>query len=120
MSVKISGGNVAVDGPKGKLELDLPEGLVVKEDSGELTVERASELRSLRALHGTFRSLINNMIQGVNEGYVKDLEIQGVGFRAAVKGKAIDLSLGKSHPILHPIPEGLTVTVADNTKIKVE
>ncbi|MDA7535352.1 50S ribosomal protein L6 [Akkermansiaceae bacterium] len=120
VSVKISGGNVAVDGPKGKLELDLPEGLVVKEDSGELTVERASELRSLRALHGTFRSLINNMIQGVNEGYVKDLEIQGVGFRAAVKGKAIDLSLGKSHPILHPIPEGLTVTVADNTKIKVE
>ena len=120
VSVKISGANVAVDGPKGKLELDLPEGLVVKENSGELTVERASELRSLRALHGTFRSLINNMIQGVNEGYVKDLEIQGVGFRAAVKGKAIDLSLGKSHPILHPIPEGLTVTVADNTKIKVE
>jgi len=120
VSVKISGANVAVDGPKGKLELDLPEGLVVTEDSGELTVERASELRSLRALHGTFRSLINNMIQGVNEGYVKDLEIQGVGFRAAVKGKAIDLSLGKSHPILHPIPEGLTVTVADNTKIKVE
>ena len=120
VSVKISGANVAVDGPKGKLELDLPEGLVVKENSGELTVERASELRSLRALHGTFRSLINNMIQGVNEGYVKDLEIQGVGFRAAVKGNAIDLSLGKSHPILHPIPEGLTVTVADNTKIKVE
>ena len=120
VSVKISGANVAVDGPKGKLELDLPEGLVVKENSGELTVERASELRSLRALHGTFRSLINNMIQGVNEGYVKDLEIQGVGFRAAVKGKAIDLSLGKSHPILHPIPEGLTVTVADNTKVKVE
>ena len=60
------------------------------------------------------------MIQGVSQGYVKDLEIQGVGFRAAVKGKAIDLSLGKSHPILHPIPEGLTVTVADNTKIKVE
>ncbi|MDB4353771.1 50S ribosomal protein L6 [Akkermansiaceae bacterium] len=120
VSIKISGGNVTVDGPKGKLELDLPEGLVAKEDSGELTVERASELRSLRALHGTFRSLINNMIQGVNEGYVKDLEIQGVGFRAAVKGKAIDLSLGKSHPILHPIPEGLTVTVADNTKIKVE
>ena len=120
VSVKVSGGNVSVDGPKGKLQLDLPEGLKVSEDDGALTVSRDSELRQTRALHGTFRSLINNMIQGVSEGYVKDLEIQGVGFRAAVKGKAIDLSLGKSHPILHPIPEGLTVTVADNTKIKVE
>ncbi|MEN8737011.1 MAG: 50S ribosomal protein L6 [Akkermansiaceae bacterium] len=120
VSVKVSGSNVAVDGPKGKLQLDLPEGLSVKEEDGALTVSRNTELRQVRALHGTFRSLINNMIQGVNEGFVKDLEIQGVGFRAAVKGKAIDLSLGKSHPILHPIPEGLTVTVADNTKIKVE
>jgi large subunit ribosomal protein L6 len=120
VSVKINGGNVVVDGPKGKLELDLPESLQASEEDGQLTVARASELRNIRALHGTFRSLINNMIQGVSQGYVKDLEIQGVGFRAAVKGKAIDLSLGKSHPILHPIPEGLTVTVADNTKIKVE
>lgn len=120
VSVKISGSTVAVDGPKGKLQLDLPEGLSLKEEDGTLTVARTSELRQLRALHGTFRSLINNMIQGVSEGFVKDLEIQGVGFRAAVKGKAIDLSLGKSHPILHPIPEGLKVSVADNTKIKVE
>jgi len=120
VSVKINGGNVVVDGPKGKLELDLPESLQASEEDGQLTVARASELRNIRALHGTFRSLINNMIQGVSQGYVKDLEIQGVGFRAVVKGKAIDLSLGKSHPILHPIPEGLTVTVADNTKIKVE
>ena len=120
VSVNVSGNTVAVDGPKGKLQLDLPEGLSVKEEDGKLTVSRATEQRQLRALHGTFRSLINNMIQGVSEGFVKDLEIQGVGFRAAVKGKAIDLSLGKSHPILHPIPEGLTVSVADNTKIKVE
>jgi large subunit ribosomal protein L6 len=120
VSLKVSGNNIAVDGPKGQLNLDLPEGLTVKEEDGTVTVERASELRSIRALHGTFRSLINNMVQGVSEGFVKDLEIQGVGFRAAVKGKAIDLSLGKSHPILHPIPEGLKVTVADNTKIKVE
>ncbi|MDB4403892.1 50S ribosomal protein L6 [Akkermansiaceae bacterium] len=120
VSVKINGGNVVVDGPKGKLELDLPDSLQASEEDGQLTVARASELRNIRALHGTFRSLIYNMIQGVSQGYVKDLEIQGVGFRAAVKGKAIDLSLGKSHPILHPIPEGLTVTVADNTKIKVE
>ncbi|MGJ8697130.1 MAG: 50S ribosomal protein L6 [Verrucomicrobiaceae bacterium] len=120
VTLKVTGNNVSVDGPKGKLNLDLPEGLTVSQEDGVVTVERASELRSVRALHGTFRSLINNMIQGVNEGFVKDLEIQGVGFRAALKGKQIDLSLGKSHPILHPIPEGLTVTVADNTKIKVE
>ena len=65
-------------------------------------------------------SLINNMIIGVSKGFVKDLEIQGVGLRAAVKGSEIDLSLGRSHPLLHPIPAGLTVTVTDNTKIKVE
>mgnify|MGYP000028631834 FL=1 len=74
----------------------------------------------MRALHGTFRSLVQNLIIGVSEGFVKELEIQGVGFRSAVKGKALDLSLGKSHPILHPIPEGLKVTVTENTKIKVE
>jgi large subunit ribosomal protein L6 len=63
---------------------------------------------------------VQNLIIGVNEGFVKELEIQGVGFRSAVKGKVLDLSLGKSHPILHPIPEGLKVTVTENTKIKVE
>ena len=70
--------------------------------------------------HGTARSLINNMILGVSQGFAKDLEIHGVGLRAAVKGKDLDLSLGRSHPLLHPIPAGLTVTVNENTKIKVE
>lgn len=111
---------VKVEGPKGKLEWTMPEGIGLKVEDGVVTVTRASEHRRLRALHGTSRSLIYNMVQGVLEGFVKDLEIQGVGFRAAVKGKALDLSLGKSHPILHPIPEELTVTVNDNTKIKVE
>ncbi len=120
VTVKVAGNQVNVEGPKGKLSLDLPEGITVEVSDSEITVVRASELRQLRALHGTFRSLVQNLIVGVSEGYVKDLEIQGVGFRSAVKGKALDLSLGKSHPILHPIPEGLTVTVTDNTKIKVE
>ena len=121
VSVKVdAAGDVTVEGPKGKLEWTMPTGITLVEEGGTITVKRDSEHRVMRALHGTARSLINNMIQGVNEGYVKDLEIQGVGFRAAVKGNAIDLSLGKSHPILHPIPEGLTVTVADNTKINVE
>ena len=113
-------GTVKVEGPKGKLEWKMPDGIGLTQEDGTVTVTRVSEHRKLRALHGTSRSLIQNMVLGVVQGFVKDLEIQGVGFRAAVKGKALDLSLGKSHPILHPIPDQLTVTVNDNTKIKVE
>ena len=120
VTVKVDGNQVNVEGPKGKLSLELPEGITVEVSDSEINVVRATELRHVRALHGTFRSLVQNLIVGVSEGFVKELEIQGVGFRSAVKGKALDLSLGKSHPILHPIPEGLTVTVTDNTKIKVE
>jgi len=111
---------VQVEGPKGKLEWQMPEGIGLEQEDGVVTVTRTSDHRKVRALHGTSRSLISNMVQGVLEGFVKDLEIQGVGFRAVVKGQALDLSLGKSHPILHPIPDQLTVTVNDNTKIKVE
>ena len=111
---------VSVEGPKGTLSWQMPEGIALEQEDGILTVTRANESRKVRALHGTSRSLINNMVQGVTEGFSKELEIQGVGFRAAVKGKNLDLSLGKSHPILHPIPDEVTVTVSDNTKIKVE
>lgn len=120
VSLKIDGQNVVVEGPKGSLSLELPEGLSIKQDETEITVERDSELRHVRALHGTFRSLVNNLMIGVSAGFVKELEIQGVGLRAAIKGKDLDLSLGKSHPIIHPIPEGLSVEVVDSTKIKVE
>ena len=113
-------GNVTVEGPKGKLEWTMPAGITLEEADGTVTVKRSSEHRVQRALHGTSRSLISNMIEGVSTGFVKQLEIQGVGFRAAVKGKELDLSLGKSHPILHPIPEGITVTVDGTTNIKVE
>lgn len=120
VTINVDGNTVTVEGPKGKLSLDLPEGITVEVGDGEINVNRASEQRHVRALHGTFRSLVQNLIIGVSEGFIKELEIQGVGFRSAVKGKNLDLSLGKSHPILHPIPEGLTVTVTENTKIKVE
>jgi large subunit ribosomal protein L6 len=113
-------GEVTVEGPKGKLEWQLPTGISIDQGDSEVTVKRENDQRKLRALHGTARSLINNMVEGVSNGFAKELEIQGVGFRAAVKGKTLDLSLGKSHPILHPIPDGVTVTVTDNTKIKVE
>ncbi len=111
---------VTVEGPKGKLQWELPEGISVAVDGSNLKVDRKSEERRIRALHGTARSLISNMVAGVSEGFVRELEIQGVGFRAAVKGKVLDLNLGFSHPVEHPIPDDLTVTVEENTKIKVE
>jgi len=121
VSVKVDdNGLVTVEGPKGKLSYTLPEGISLKEEDGQIITERVSEDRKVRALHGTARALVNNMVTGVSTGFTRDLEIHGVGFRAAVKGSDIDLSLGFSHPVLHPIPVGLTVTVNENTKIKVE
>ncbi len=120
VAVKLDGRTVIVEGPKGKLGFNLPEGISLKNEDGNVIVSRATELRQHRALHGTARSLVQNMIIGVTQGYVKDLEIHGVGLRAAVKGQDLDLALGRSHPLLHPIPSGLTVTVNENTKIKVE
>ncbi|MCB1096887.1 MAG: 50S ribosomal protein L6 [Verrucomicrobiales bacterium] len=111
---------VAVEGPKGKLSYVLPEGITFSQDESGLSLSRSSEDRKVRALHGTARSLISNMVAGVSAGFARDLEIIGVGFRAAVKGSDLDLSLGYSHPVLHPIPSDLTVTVTDNTKIRVE
>lgn len=112
--------DLVVEGPKGKLEWSLPKGLGLEQEDGSITITRESDERTVRAMHGTARSLIANMVEGVSNGFVKELEIQGVGFRAAIKGKELDLSLGFSHPVLHPIPDELTVTVEENTKIKVE
>jgi len=120
VKVSESNGLVTVEGPKGKLDFQLPQDITVSVEEAELVINRPSDHRKHKALHGTARSILNNMVKGVNDGFVKELEIQGVGFRAKVAGKVIDLSLGKSHPIIHPIPEGLTVTVTENTKIKVE
>lgn len=120
VALKLDGSHVTVEGPKGTLAFQLPEGVSLEQSNGTVTVTRASDHRRHRALHGTARSLISNMITGVSQGFTRDLEIQGVGFRAAVKGDQLDLSLGRSHPLLHPIPDGIKVTVTDNTKIRVE
>ncbi len=120
VAVKLDGRTVVVEGPKGKLDFSLPEGISLTTEDGNVIVSRATEHRQHRALHGTARSLVQNMILGVSQGFSKDLEIHGVGLRAAVKGQDLDLSLGRSRPLLHPIPSGLTVTVNENTKIKVE
>lgn len=113
-------GLVNIEGPKGKLSWTLPKQISARMDNKHLHLERTSDARNVKALHGLSRSLISNMVAGVSNGFVKDLEIQGVGFKAAVQGKVLNLSLGFSHPILFDIPEGIKVTVTDNTKIKIE
>jgi large subunit ribosomal protein L6 len=119
VSVKIGAdGKVNVEGPKGKLDWKLPVGVSGKVEGTKVTV--ICDTPSANALHGLSRALINNMVNGVANGYVRDLEIQGVGFKAAVKGKVLQLNLGYSHEINHPIPEGIKVTVTDNTKVRVE
>jgi large subunit ribosomal protein L6 len=121
VKVTVADGNqVTVEGPKGKLNWELPKAISLNVEGTKLTVERGSENREVRALHGLSRALVNNMVTGVSAGFRKDLEIQGVGFRAAVKGDKLDLSIGYSHPVLFPIPKEIKVAVTDNTKISIE
>lgn len=113
-------GVVNVEGPKGKLAWTLPKQITGKIDNKHFLLERSDDARSVKALHGLSRSLISNMVAGVSTGFVKDLEIQGVGFKAAVQGQVLNLSLGYSHPVNFQIPQGIKITVAENTKIKIE
>ncbi len=120
--VKVNIGNdgaVAVEGPKGKLKWQLPRDIKATVADNRVSLVRGAETRSVKALHGLSRSLVNNMVQGVSAGFTKDLIIEGVGFKAAVQGNNLNLALGFSHPVLHPIPEGIKVTVAENTKISI-
>jgi large subunit ribosomal protein L6 len=113
-------GTVTVEGPKGKLEWTLPQQIKLRVEGKEVLLDRSVETRSVKALHGLSRSLINNMVTGVSQGFQKSLEIQGVGFRAQLQGSKLNLSLGFSHPIVFQIPDGIKVTVQDNTKLLVE
>jgi large subunit ribosomal protein L6 len=111
---------VIVEGPKGKLSWVLPLAISLRNDGETIIIERGNELRATRALHGLARALVNNMVHGVHEGFRRDLEIQGVGFRATVKGEHLDLSIGYSHPVLFKIPKEIKLVVTDNTKISIE
>lgn len=112
---------IIVEGPKGKLSWQLPKAAITIHIEGTiLRVERENEESTTRSLHGLTRALLNNMVTGVHQGFRRDLEIQGVGFRAVIKGKQLDLSIGYSHPVLFDIPEGIKIAVADNTKISIE
>src|SRR3954449_568191 len=112
-------GAVSVEGPKGKLNWTLPRNITASVADNRVSVVRDAETRSVKALHGLSRSLVSNMVQGVSDGFSKNLEIEGVGFKAAVQGQVLNLSLGKSHPILFPIPKDIKITVTDNTKIAI-
>ena len=112
--------SVQVEGPKGKLAWSLPEGIEGKVEGDTLTLERKSETRQAKALHGLARALLNNMVVGVSTGFTRSLEIQGVGFKAAVQGEKLNLALGFSHPIVFDIPKDIKITVTDNTKLLVE
>ncbi len=120
VKVEIKGQQVSIEGPKGKLNWQLPRRTSAKVENGRVMVARQGDDDATKALHGLSRALLNNMVRGVSEGFVKKLEIQGVGFKAAVQGKTVNMSLGFSHPIVYPIPDQVKVTVEENTKITVE
>lgn len=120
VTVSIEANLVVVEGPKGKLSHSFPNAVKITQEGAQVTVEPSGNSRFAKAMYGTARSLIANMVTGVVEGYSKDLEISGVGFRAALNGNKLDMNLGYSHPCLYNIPEGITITVTDNTKLKVE
>jgi large subunit ribosomal protein L6 len=120
VDISIAGSHITVKGPKGSLERDLPTVISVRQDEGVLVVDRPDDERQSRALHGLVRSLVNNMVVGVSEGFRKDLEIVGVGYRATAKGNsALELALGFSHPVSVQAPEGVTFEVASPTTIAV-
>jgi large subunit ribosomal protein L6 len=120
VKVDVKGQKVSVEGPKGKLQFDLPHHTSLKVEGGNVLVSRSSDDAQARALHGLSRALVNNMVKGVSEGFVKKLEIQGVGFKAAVQGKTVNMTLGYSHQINYPIPDQIKGVVEENTKITIE
>jgi large subunit ribosomal protein L6 len=120
VSVEIAPGNIAVKGPKGELRQTLSADMKVEQEDGTVTVTRPTDRGEHRALHGLTRSLIANMVEGVTEGFEKRLEIQGVGYRAALKGKKLELALGYSHPVAIDAPEGIDFEVPQPTEVIVK
>jgi large subunit ribosomal protein L6 len=120
VKVDVKGSKVFVEGPKGKLDMEIPRRTSLKVENGNIVVARDGDDAEARAMHGLSRALVNNLVKGVSEGYVKKLEINGVGFKAAVQGKVVNMSLGYSHPINYEIPDQIKVTVEENTKLTIE
>jgi large subunit ribosomal protein L6 len=120
VKVEIKGQKVFVEGPKGKLDFELPARTSARLEGGNLLVSRDGDDAKAKALHGLSRALVNNMVKGVSDGFVKKLEIQGVGFKAIVQGDKVNLALGYSHPVNYLIPAQIKVTVEENTKLTIE
>ena len=120
VDVSFSGNSVTVKGPKGSLSRDLVGGITVRQDEGNLVVERPNDERESRSLHGLSRALINNMVVGVTEGFAKELEIVGVGYRAEAQGANLRLALGFSHPVIVPAPEGISFEIPVQTRVIVK
>jgi large subunit ribosomal protein L6 len=119
VSVVVRPGLVTVDGPKGQLAQTIPARMQIEERDGEILVTRPTERGEDRALHGLTRSLIANMVEGVTNGFEKRLEIQGVGYRASLRGTALELAVGYSHPVVKEAPEGITFEVPAPTQVVV-
>ena len=120
VSVAISPGRVMVNGPLGELSQGIPQRISVEQADGELLVKRPTERGEDRALHGLARTLVANMVEGVTKGFEKRLEIQGVGYRAALRGTAVELNVGYSHPVVKDAPDGITFEVPTPTEIVVK
>lgn len=120
VKISIASSEVKVEGPKGKLSITLPSGIALQQKENEILVSRANNTKQSRANHGTVRSLVANMITGVSEGHKRNLEIQGLGFRAQLQGKKIVFNLGFSHPVEYVVPDVVKATVPDQTNIIIE
>ncbi len=119
VDIKVDGQTITVKGPKGELTQVLPDPITVQIEDGVLTVVRPDDHRDNRSLHGLSRSLVNNMVVGVTEGYKQDMEIFGVGYRVVAKGKDLEFALGYSHPVPVVAPEGITFAVDGATKFSI-
>ncbi|WP_457630184.1 50S ribosomal protein L6 [Oceanithermus sp.] len=119
VNVELKPGQAIVKGPKGQLVVDFDPDISVRVEDGQIIVERPTDGRRHRALHGLTRALLANAVTGVSQGYVKELEIKGIGYRAKMQGGKIELSIGFSHPVIIEAPEGITLEVPEPTKIKV-
>ena len=119
VKVALAGQTLKVEGPKGKLEQNIPAGITLKVEGSEAKVLRPNDERQSKAYHGLVRSLLANMVAGVTTGFEKELHIEGVGYRAAVAGKKLNLTLGYSHPVEFDIPTGITIVVDQQTEIKI-
>jgi large subunit ribosomal protein L6 len=119
VNVSLSNGLVIVKGAKGELKVPVTTELSIKEEGGSLVVSRPSDSRTHRALHGLTRTLVANAVQGVSDGFQRNLELHGVGFRAKLTGKALEMTIGYSHPVIIDPPAGITFVVPEQTRIQI-